>query len=102
MQTSTIRHSSRISMALTASLASFGTGSAVFAVATCTGGVSGGVVFDAPGNAAPTIDSGSAEATIVPVAVPTTDSAAIATSAFATTALPIAGACGASANSASA
>src|SRR5438105_12366601 len=89
MQMSATRHSSRISMELATSLASFGTGSGVLAVATCTGGVSGGSICDESGNAASTIDSGSGAA-IVSVAVPVTDSATVATSALATAALPIA------------
>src|ERR1700676_3156890 len=100
MQMSAARHSSGMSMELTASLASFGTGSGVLAVATCTGGISGGSFCDESGNAASTIDSGSSEAAVVAVAVPVTDSAAVATSALATEALatealPIAVACGA-------
>src|SRR5258707_15628486 len=107
MQVSANRHSSRISMRLTASLASFGTGSGVLAVVTGTGGVSGGSICDESGNAATTIDSGTPEAAVVSVAVPITGSAAVATSALATAtlaiaALPIAVACGATASSASA
>src|SRR6202790_2184175 len=68
-------------------------------VATCTGGRSAGIC-DGSGNAASTIDSGSYEATILPVAIPVADSAAVATSVLATAALPIAVACGASASSA--
>src|SRR5207302_9870374 len=74
----------------------------VLAVVTDTGGVSGGSICDESGNAATTIDSGSSEAAVVPVAVPITGSAAVATSALATAALPIAVACGATASSASA
>src|SRR5438552_14994589 len=104
MQISATGHSSRISTESTASLASFGTGSGVLAVA--TGGVSGGSICDESGNAATTIDSGLSEAAVVPVAVPVTGSAAVATSALATAALataalPIAVACGATASSAS-
>src|SRR5437879_6053847 len=102
MQISATGHSSRVSMVFTASLASFGTGSGVFAVATCTGGVSGGSICDESGSAASTVDTGLSEAAIVSVAVAVTDSVAIATSALATATLPIAVACGASANSASA
>src|SRR6266478_3485022 len=107
MQMSATRHSSRISTELTASLASFGTGSGVLAVVNCTGGVSRGSICDESGNAASTIDSGSSEAVVVSavvvsVAVPVTDSAAVAAPALATAALPIAVACGASASSASA
>src|SRR6266705_2125620 len=98
MQMSATRHSSGISMELTASLASFGTGSGVLAVATCTGGVSGGGICDESGNVASTIDSGSSETAAVSLAVPVTDSAAVATSALATTALPVAVASGASAS----
>src|SRR6202035_4473344 len=58
-------------------------------VATCTGGRSAGIC-DGSGNAASTVDSGSYEATILPVAIPVTDSAAVATSLLATAALPIA------------
>src|SRR3984893_3722067 len=68
-------------------------------VATCTGGRSAGIC-DGSGNAASTIDSDSYEATILPVAIPVADSAAVATSVLATAALPIAVACGASATSA--
>src|ERR1700704_6792662 len=68
-------------------------------VVTCTGGRSAGIC-DGSGNAASTIDSGSYEATILPVAIPVADSAAVATSVLATAALPIAVACGASASSA--
>src|ERR1700680_33133 len=68
-------------------------------VATCTGGMSAGVC-DGSGNAASTIDSGSYEATILPVAIPVTDSAAVATSVLAAAALPIAVACGGPASSA--
>src|SRR6266567_7389260 len=103
---SATRHSSRISIGLTASLAfslaSFGTGSGGLAVATCMGGVSGGIICDELGNAASTIDSGSSEAAVVSMAVPVTDSAAVATSALATAALPIVVGCDASASSASA
>src|SRR6266849_9651203 len=100
MQISANRHSSRISMELTASLTSFGTASDGFAVATCTGGRSAGSICDGSGNAASTIDSGSYEATVLPVAIPVTDSAAVATSVLATEALPIAVAFGASPSSA--
>src|SRR5712675_3259202 len=100
MQTSATTHPSTISMELTASLTSFGTGSGVLAVATCTGGVLGGSFCDESGNAATTF--GSSEAAVVSVAVPVTDSAAVVTPALATAALPIAAACGASASSASA
>src|SRR5260370_2614701 len=68
-------------------------------VGTCTGGRSVGLC-DGSGNAASTIDSGSSEAIILPVAIPVADSAAVATSVLATAALPIAVACGASASSA--
>src|SRR5580693_2751596 len=101
MQVSATRHSSRISEELTASLASFVTGSGVLAVTTCTGDVSGGGICDESGNVASTIDASSFEAAVVS-AVPVTDSAAVATLALATAALPIAVACGASASSASA
>src|SRR5438105_12050073 len=87
MQISATRHSSRISTESTASLASFGTGSGVLVVVTCTGGVSGGSICDESGNAATMIDSGLSEAAVVPVAVPVTGSAAVATSALATAAL---------------
>src|SRR3954452_10800805 len=74
MQISAARHSSGISMGLTAFLASLGTGSGVFAVATCTGGVSGGGIFDQSVKAARAIDPGSSEFAVassvaVPVAV---------------------------------
>src|SRR6267154_5770914 len=88
MQISATRHSSRISTESTASLVSFGTGSGVLAVATCTDGVSGGSICDESGNVASTIDSGSSEAAVVSVLV--TNSAAIATSASPIAALPIA------------
>src|ERR1700738_3598145 len=97
MQTSIAGHSSGTSMGLTASLASLGTGSDVLAVVTCTGGVSGGSIFrDELFNSAPAIDSGSSEAAVVSVAVPVTDSAAVATSALPPAALSIAVARGAS------
>src|SRR5258706_3196738 len=102
MQISATRHSSRISTESTASLASFGTGSGVLAGVTSAAGVSGGSICEESGNAATTIDSGSSAAASVPVAVPATDAAAVATSALATAALPTAGASGASASSASA
>src|SRR6266436_5397593 len=103
MQISATRHSSRISTELTASLASFGTGSGALAVVICTGGVSGGSICDESGNAASTIDSGTCEAAAVSVTVPVTDSAAVVTSALATAAvLPITLACAAYASSASA
>src|ERR1700692_4563351 len=97
MQLSATRHSSRISMDLAGSLTSFGTGSGVLAVATCTGGVSGGSICDEAANAASTIDSGSSDAAVVSVAVCVTGSAAVATSALATAALLIWGAWGTSA-----
>src|ERR1700716_3704056 len=100
MQISATRHSSRISRELTASLTSFDTGSDGLAVATCTGGKTAGSICDGSGNAASTIDSGSSEAAVLPVAIPVTDSAAVATSALAIAALPIAVACGGSASSA--
>src|SRR6476660_2875549 len=87
-------------MRLTASLTSFGTRSDGFAVATCTGGVSGGSICDGSGNAATTIDSGSSEAAVVSAAIAVTDSTAAATSALAITGLPIGIACGLSASSA--
>ena len=92
-----------LTVSLASSLASSSTGSGVFAVATCTGGVSGGSVCDVSGNAASTIDFGSSEAAVVSAAVPVTASAAVATSALATVALATvalstAVACGASAN----
>src|SRR5438552_10368259 len=102
MQASAAGHSSRISMELTASLALLGTGSGVLAVATCTGGVSGGSVWDESVKPASTFDCGSSEAAVVSVAVPLADAAALATSALPTAALPIAVACGAFACSASA
>src|SRR6516162_8592047 len=83
-------------MELTASLVSLGIASDVLAVATCTGGVSGGSICDQYVNAASTIDAGSSEAAVVSVAVPVTDAAA--TSALRPTAV----ACSASASSASA
>src|SRR5260370_34583095 len=111
MQVSATRHSSRISMQLTASLTPFGTRSDGFAVATCTGGKSAGSICDGSGNAATTIDSGSSEAAVVSAAVPVTGSAAVpvtgsaavttsalATAALATAALPIAIACDLSAS----
>src|SRR6478752_5782196 len=85
-------------MRLTASLTSFGTRSDGFAVATCTGGVSGGSICDGSGNAATTIDSGSSEAAVVSAAIAVTDSTAAATSALAITGLPIGIACGLSAS----
>src|SRR5258708_10048971 len=74
MQVSATRHSSRISMRLTASLTSFGARSDGFGVATCTGGKSADGTCDGSGNAASTIDSGSSEAAGLPVAIPVTDS----------------------------
>ncbi len=100
MQMSATRHSSMVSMVLTAALASSGSGSGVFAVATCTGGVSGGRICDGSGNAAQMIDSGSSEAAVVSVDMLFTDSATVATSALATAVLLTALACGASARSA--
>src|SRR6476660_5207264 len=102
MQVSATRHSSRISMELTAFLASFGTRSDGFAVATCTGGKSADGTCDGSGNAASTINFGSSEAAVVSVATPVTDSTAVATSALAITGLPIAIACGSSTSTASA
>src|SRR5258705_7831044 len=100
MEMPATRHSSRVSMVFTASLASFSTGSGVFAVATCTGGVSGGSTCDESGKAASRIDLGWSEAAVVSAAVPVTDSATAATSALATVILPDAVACGASTTSA--
>src|SRR5207342_559107 len=100
MQLSATRHSPRISMELTSSLTSFGVGSDMLAVATCTGGDSGGSICDESGNAASTIDFGSSEAGVVSAAVLVIDSAAVATSALPTTVLPVAR--GVSASSASA
>ena len=74
----------------------------MLAVATCTGGVSGGRICDESVNAASTIDFGSSEAAVVSVAVSVTDSAAFATSTLPTPALPIAVGCGVSASSKSA
>src|SRR6266702_1231921 len=101
MQMSVSRHSSGISMELTASLTSCTTGSGVLAVATCTGGDSCGSICEL-GDVASTIDSALSEAVVVSVAVPVNDAAAVATSDLATVALPISVACGASAISASA
>src|SRR2546429_6568678 len=77
-----------------------------------TGAGVSGSICDGSDNAATTIDSGLSEAAVVPVAVPVTGSAAVATSALATAALatallataalPIAVAGGATASSASA
>src|SRR5260370_8386147 len=89
-------------MELTPPLALLGTGSGVFAVATWTGGVSGGSLWDESVKPASTFDCGSSEATVVSMAVPVADAAALATSALPTAALPVAGACGAFACSASA
>src|SRR6266702_3427934 len=100
MQMSATGHSSRVSMVFTASLASFSTGSGVFAVATCTGGVSGGSTCGESGKAASTIDLGGSEAAVVSAAVPVTNSATAAASALATALLPDAVACGASTTSA--
>ena len=72
MQISATRHSSRISMVFTASLLSSSTGSGMFAVATCPGGVSGGSTCNRLGKAA----------------VPVTNSATVAASALATAMLP--------------
>src|SRR5260370_29096733 len=83
MQMSATRHSSGISMELTASLTSFGTGSGVLAVATCTGGDSCGGICDQLGNMASTIDSPLSEAAVVSGALPRNDPAAPAPSVFA-------------------
>src|SRR3984893_10130263 len=75
----------------------------------CTGGKSADSICDGSGNAATTIDSGLSEAAVVSVAVPAAGSAAVATSTLgtaafattvllATTALPVAIACGSSAS----
>src|ERR1700736_4002816 len=98
MQMSATRHWSTFSMVLTVALASSGTGSDVFASATCTGGVSGGRICDGSGNAAQMIDSSSSEAAVVSVAIPFTGSATVATSALATAMSLAAVACGASAS----
>ena len=68
------------------------------------GGVSGGSIGDGSGNASSTVAAGSAEATtVLSRAIFVTGSAAVATSALATTAaLPVVAACGAFARSASA
>src|SRR6516164_4969851 len=78
MQGSATRHSPRISMEPTASLVPFGTASGMIAVATCTGGVSGGGVCEGSANAASTIVFGSSGAAAVSVAV--NDSATVAVS----------------------
>src|SRR6516165_3451354 len=82
-------------MALTAFLSSLGSGSLVLAVATCAGGVSGGIVCDESVNAALAIDSGSSGAAGVMVVI-------AAMSARLTAALAIALGCGAFATAASA
>src|SRR5712671_1468020 len=77
-------HPSRISRELAASRSlgtkSLGTKSDVLAVATCTGGVTGGSVCDESADATFTNDSGSSEAAVVSVL--DTNSAATATSAL--------------------
>src|ERR1700704_3346615 len=98
MQMSATRQSSRISMELTASLASFGTGSGVLAVATCTGGVSGGSICDESGNAASTIDCGRSALAVVAMGVCVIGAAAVAASALAASALLVTVAAGASAS----
>src|ERR1700740_515100 len=101
MQTSASRHSSGTSMELTAFLASLGSGSLVLAVATRTGGVSGGIVCDESVNAALAIGSGSSGATAV-VLVTVTAAAGAAISDQSAAVLAIAVGCGVSATSASA
>src|ERR1700749_3447037 len=96
MQISATRHSSGSSMDLTGSLKSSRIGSAGLAVATCTGGDSGGGICDAIGNVASTIVFDSSETDVVSVAGVVSggdsvaDSAAVATSPLATAALTIA------------
>ena len=70
---------------MTIGLVSFGTGSGVLAIATCTGGVSGGRVCDGSGKTASAIGSGRSGTGVVPAAICAT--AAVATSALATTTL---------------
>src|SRR6202022_317724 len=68
MQFSAARHSSRVSVERTASWASFCPGSGVLAVATCTGGPSGGSIGDEPGDAASTIATLVPETVALPIA----------------------------------
>ena len=82
-------------MEITASLVSPGI-VGVPAVATCTGGVSGGTISEELVNTDSAIDFGSSEAVGLSVGVPLTSSAALATSTLPTPALPIAAGCGAS------
>src|ERR1700751_2474370 len=105
MQTSTARHSSKISIGLTAfEFAAFlplsGTGSGVLAVATCTVGVCTGGVCGKSVDAAWSIDAGSSGDVAVLVAIKT--SLAAATSELPTAALPTAVACGGSVGTTSA
>src|SRR4029077_16679506 len=106
MQLSTARHSSAISMELTAPLTSSVTGSDVLSAATCTGHDSGSI-WEEAGDATSTIDSGSAHAAMLSVAVSLTNSvvggtSALTKAALATAALPISGAGGVAASWASA
>src|SRR6201981_1251912 len=94
MQRSSSLHSPGMSMELTAFPASSGSRSLVLAVATCTGGVSGGRVCEAPVDAASPIGAGSSCAAVVLV-----EGTVTAPGATATTLSPIAVACGASADS---
>src|ERR1700693_3486901 len=89
------RHSSRASMELTAFLLSPGI-VGVLAVATCTGGVSGGTISDELVNTDSAIDFGSFEAAGLSVGIPLTSSATLVTSTLPRPALPIAASCGAS------
>src|SRR5271169_5657423 len=102
MQMSATRHSSRISILLTASLAPLANALGVLAVAACTGGVSGGSICDESVNAASTIDFGSSEAAALSVAIPLTNSAALETSTLPISVLPNAVGGGTSASSKSA
>src|SRR5260370_21114060 len=77
MQISGTRHSSTISRELPASLTSFGAGSDVLAIATCTGGGSCGGLCEASGKAALAIRFGSSGAALVSAAACVTGSATV-------------------------
>src|SRR6185437_2242700 len=106
MQASASPHSPRISMGLTASLAWSGSRSLGFAVATCTGGVSGDGAWDESVGATSAIGCCSTGPAVVllsviigaPVAVTVLRTPAPPTAVLLIAVLPIAPACGASAS----
>src|SRR5438552_8740063 len=99
MQMSTDRHPSTISIELTVSLRSFGTGSGVLTVASCSSGDWGGSISAQSDKTATATDAGASESSVVSLIASMTDLTVGVTSVSATTASAMTGACDAPASS---